>query len=91
MAVLSLLGLNIIYVLLHTGNMFIGKNYSFVVDKSMLLSFGYVMALTLSGYAILHFLSKRVAWNAARIVLDDFSRVYDAYRCENKFKPIIDK
>ena len=67
-----LLGLNVIYMMLHTGNMFIGKNYSFVVDKSMLLSFVYVVGLVLSGYAIVHFLSKKVAQNAARVALDDF-------------------
>jgi len=67
-----LLVLNLIYVVLHTGNMFIGKNYSFVVDKSMLFSFVYVVGLVLSGYAIVHFLSKKVAKNAARVVLDDF-------------------
>jgi len=68
----ALLVLNLIYVALHTGNMFIGKNYSFVVDKSELLSFVYVVILVLSGYAIMYFLSKRVAQNAARVALDYF-------------------
>ncbi len=69
--IVILLVLNLIYVVAHSGNMFIGKHYSFRMDELKLFSFWYVIVLALSGYAFFRYLSKRVAWNAARVVLDD--------------------
>ena len=40
--------LNLIYAVVYSGNMLIGKHYSLRVYSSMLLSLGYVIVLALS-------------------------------------------
>lgn len=73
--ILIILGLNLIYVIAYTGNMLIEEEYSYNSDLLALLSKLVVALISVSiGYLIYASLSKRVAHNIARVVLNDLGK-----------------
>jgi len=61
--VFTLLVLNTIFAIVHTGDMLIEGNYSFLIDGSLLISLFYTLTLPITAYVVHRFLSKRVAEN----------------------------
>lgn len=68
-----ILELNFIYAVGYTGNIIIGGYCSFESSFSMLLqSLLFILSIPIIGYVIYRFISKRVAWNIAMVILDDY-------------------
>jgi len=87
--VFTILELNTIYVIGYTGDMFIEGNYSFFIDVSLFTLLLYTLALPIIGYMIHRFLGKRVAWNIARVILDDHPEFFMLAEDTTKSNPTL--